>query len=260
MYKGIKSREKELLSKYYKLHGDNVEVTLVYNTFSELIDPNYGDDRVEKLSKKLFDSIELAFREIPVNYRIFLNIKIKDFGSYNQDEAIKIIRENIEMRLHTITRVDKKKIISSAFIMFVGLMFIVASYFVPRREIGNIFYELIDLSGQVFVWEGMYSYFLDRTENKLLTRQYRKKLHGIKISKYGEETVAQNINIKGGKATMPKITPIQSTSNLAPLQSTLSEKTEIENKNQSMNDTATTNDCIETLNVSENEQKIANIK
>ena len=71
--------EKDLLSKYYKLRGENVEVTLVYNTFSELVDPNFGDDKVEKLNNKLFDSIDLAIQEIPVKYDIFLNIKVKDF-------------------------------------------------------------------------------------------------------------------------------------------------------------------------------------
>ena len=38
-----------------------------------------------------------------------------DFGNYNQEEAIKIIRENIEMRLYTIKRVDiRRKVIRSS--------------------------------------------------------------------------------------------------------------------------------------------------
>lgn len=188
--------EKDLLSKYYKLRGENVEVTLVYNTFSELVDPNFGDDKVEKLNNKLFDSIDLAIQEIPVKYDIFLNIKVKDFGNYNQDEAIKIIKENIEMRLHTVRRVDKKKKLTSALVMLAGLAIIVASYFVKRSTTpSSIANEIIDLAGQVFVWEGMYSYFLDKSERRLLTKQYRTKLHTIKISKYGEE-YAENINIK----------------------------------------------------------------
>lgn len=256
MLKDVEDRERELLSKYYKLRGESVEVTLVYNTFSELVDPNYGDDRVEKLSNKLFDSIELAFREIPVQYSILLNIKIKDFGNYNQDEAIKIIRENIEMRLHTISRIDKKKKLSSTFVMLVGLAFIVASYFVPRREAGNIFYELVDLAGQVFVWEGMYSYFLDRTENKLLTRQYRKKLHSIKISKFGEDAVMQNISIKGGKATPDKVVSVPS--NTATQTSTIvSNSATIENADTK---NATTNSDSNTENADANISKIANIK
>src|SRR5574344_1242363 len=196
MLKDVEDRERELLSKYYKLRGESVEVTLVYNTFSELVDPNYGDDRVEKLSNKLFDSIELAFKEIPVEYSILLNIKIKEFGNYNQDEAIKIIRENIEMRLHTINRTDKKKKFRSTLVMLVGLAFIIGGYFIPRLNATNIAYELVDLTGQVFVWEGMYAYFLDRMEDKFLTRQYRKKLHSIKISKYGEDTVMESISLK----------------------------------------------------------------
>ena len=190
--------EKELLSKYYKLKGDTVEVTLVYDTFSELIDFNFGDDKVEKLNNKLFNSIELAFKEVPLQYTIFLNIKIKDFENYNQDEAIKIIKENIEMRLHTINRIDKKKKLTSTLIMLLGLAFIVASYFVPRKDASIVAYEIVDLAGQVFVWEGMYAYFLDRTENRHLTKQYRNKLHKIKISKYGEENT-EDIKLKKGK-------------------------------------------------------------
>ena len=205
--------EKELLSKYYKLRGENVEVTLVYNTFAELVDPNFGDDKVEKLNNKLFDSIDLAIQEIPVKYDIFLNIKIKDFGNYNQEEAIKIIRENIQMRLHTVRRVDKKKKWTSALVMLAGIGIIVASYFVKRSTTTtSIVNELIDLAGQVFVWEGMYAYFLDKSERKLLTQQYRTKLHTIKISKYGE-TSTEDINIKKDskryvQTSLPNVTNI----------------------------------------------------
>ena len=194
----IDKREKELLSKYYKLKGNAVEVTLIYDTFAELVDFNFGDDRVEKLNNKLFNSIELAFKEVPLEYSIFLNIKIKDFGNYNQEEAITIIKENIEMRLHTIGRLDKKKKLTSALIMLLGLTFILASYFIPRKSPTLAANELVDLAGQVFVWEGMYAYFLERTENRHLTKQYRKKLHNIKISKYGEENT-EDIKLKKGK-------------------------------------------------------------
>ena len=188
--------ENELLSKYYKLNGDSVVVTLVYNTFSELVDANFGDDTVEKLNNKLFDSIEMAFQEIPVKYDILLNIKIRDFGNYNQDEAIKIIRENIEMRLHTIRRLDIKTKILSTIIMFFGVGIIAASYLVKTTSLASsLINEVIDLAGQVLVWEGMYAYFLDKMEKKLLTKQYRKKLHTIKISKYGDETT-EDIKLK----------------------------------------------------------------
>lgn len=186
--KDKETREQELLSKYYKLKGDTVEVTLVYNTFSELVDPNFGDDSVEKLNNKLFDSIELAFQEIPIKYYIYLNIKVKDFGNYNQDEAIKIIRENIEMRLHTIKRVDIIRKVVSTLIMLAGVFIIAGSYLIKRTSTAkSLANEVIDLAGQVLVWEGMYAYFLEKTDKKLLTRQYRKKLHTIKISKFGEE-------------------------------------------------------------------------
>ena len=190
-----KKREKELLSKYYKLKGDSVEVTLIYDTFAELVDFNFGDDRVEKLNNKLFNSIELAFKEIPVEYSIFLNIKIKDFGNYNQEEAITIIKENIEMRLHTIGRLDRKKKFLSTFVMLIGVLFIMASYFIPRKSPAIVANELVDLAGQVFVWEGMYAYFLERTDNRHLTKQYRRKLHNIKISKYGE-TTTEDLKLK----------------------------------------------------------------
>lgn len=193
--KDIEKREKELLSKYYKLKGNTVEVTLIYDTFAELVDFNFGDDRVEKLNNKLFNSIELAFKEVPLKYSIFLNIKIKDFGNYNQEEAITIIKENIEMRLHTISRLDKKKKFLSTFVMLIGVLFIAASYFVPRKSPTVVANELVDLAGQVFVWEGMYAYFLERTDNRHLTKQYRRKLHNIKISKYGE-TTTEDLKLK----------------------------------------------------------------
>lgn len=200
-----KNKENEaLLSKYYSINGNVAEVTLVYDTFSELVDPNFGDDKVEKLSNKLFDSINLVLKEIPIKYSISLNIKIKDFGSYNSAEAIKIIRENIEMRLHTINRAYNKQRAISVVMILIGILIITASRFLPSMDFMQLGYEIVDLFGCVFAWEGAYSLFLEKPEERQLSKQYQRKLTNIHISQYNEPTLNVNIQLKKDKGNLPK--------------------------------------------------------
>ena len=44
----------QLLSNYFFIDGNVATLQLVYDTFEELVNPNFGDERTEKLNDKLF--------------------------------------------------------------------------------------------------------------------------------------------------------------------------------------------------------------
>ena len=48
----------KLLNNYFTLDGKVATIKLVYDTFAELINPNFGDERIEKLNDKLFSDIK----------------------------------------------------------------------------------------------------------------------------------------------------------------------------------------------------------
>ena len=50
----------EILQHYFSFEGNVATLKLVYDTFSELINPNFGDDKIEKLNDKLFSDIRDA--------------------------------------------------------------------------------------------------------------------------------------------------------------------------------------------------------
>ena len=89
------SLRKDLLSKYYEIDNKTAKVKLYYDTFSELINQNFGDEKVELINTSLFEDIQNAIEYLPLSYNIDIDIFIKDFGSYSIEESSRIIKENI---------------------------------------------------------------------------------------------------------------------------------------------------------------------
>ena len=83
----------EILKHYFTVENNIATLTLVYDTFSELINPNFGDDKIEKLNDKLFSDIKEAVSLLPKKFKLNLHIVIKDFGEYTKEECEKILKD-----------------------------------------------------------------------------------------------------------------------------------------------------------------------
>lgn len=90
--------QKQILSKYFAIDGRVATLKLVYDTFAELINPNFGDASTEKLNDKLFSDIKEAIEILPKNYKLNVEIVIKDFGEYSRAECEKLFCKILSCR------------------------------------------------------------------------------------------------------------------------------------------------------------------
>ena len=159
----------EILQKYFQIHDNVATLKLVYDTFSELINPNFGDEKIEKLNDKLFSDIKEAVNLLPPKYKLDLQIVIKDFGDYTLEECENIIKQNIYLVVYETIRSNNKKRVGGWSLIGVGALILLASYLLSDY---NLWFDLINISGTLFVWEGVNMAFLERNhdtkENVLL--------------------------------------------------------------------------------------------
>ena len=144
----------KLLKNYFTIEGRNAKLKLVYDTFYELINPNFGDDKIEKLNDKLFNDIQEAVSLLPKRFKLDLEIVIKDFGNYQIDECDRIIRQNVYLVAYRAIKDNIKK----------RTIILLLSYLLRDFD---LWFDLINISGTLFVWEGVNMAFLERNiENK----------------------------------------------------------------------------------------------
>jgi len=102
----------EILQHYFTVENNVATLKLIYDTFSELINPNFGDDKIEKLNDKLFSDIKEAVSLLPKKFKLNLHIVIKDFGEYTKEECENIITENLKLTVYqTIKEVIKSVLV-----------------------------------------------------------------------------------------------------------------------------------------------------
>ena len=173
-----KDLKMQLLQNYFSIEGNIATLKLVYDTFSELINPNFGDGNIEKLNDKLFSDVHEAVSLLPRKFKLNLQIVIKDFGDYDKEECDKIIKQNIYLAAYRTIKENNKKLVSGWSLIGVGAIILVISYFLHNY---NLWFDLINISGTLFVWEGVNTAFLQRNLENKATRTLAKSIENITI-------------------------------------------------------------------------------
>lgn len=170
----------EILKHYFTIENNIATLKLVYNTFSELINPNFGDDKIEKLNDKLFSDIKEAVSLLPKKFKLNLHIVIKDFGEYTKEECEKIIIENVKLTAYQVIKESNRKRSCGWSLIGAGAMIILLSYLL-RSQKYELWFDLINITGTLFVWEGSYMTFIEKNlENKAM-RTLAKSINDITI-------------------------------------------------------------------------------
>ncbi len=179
-----KNNKIEILKKYYKIDEKKkeIEVDLYFENFSSLINNNFGNNNVEKLNEIMLEEIQSAFKELPLTYKINLVINIENLENYKPKEVEKIILDNLVFKQYIYKKLHLKKSLTSLLMTLFGAGLITVSYLTSSfSQIPQIISDLINISGTLLVWEASYLFFIDRTDQKYLARQYATKLKTLTV-------------------------------------------------------------------------------
>ena len=174
--------QKQILSKYFEINDNVATLKLVYDTFEELVNPNFGDARIEKLNDKLFSDIKEAIDILPKKYKLKVEIYIKDFGEYSLEECEKIIVQNIKLSVYLAVKSMATHRWGGLALMGVGAAVLILSYFLNNAKF-DLLFDIVNISGTLFVWEGANTAFLERNHELRNSRKLAKALQGIVVLK-----------------------------------------------------------------------------
>ena len=179
--KDIENELKEqILSKYFSIEDKVATLRLVYDTFEELVNPNFGDSHIEKLNDKLFSDIKEAIEILPKKYKLNIEIVIKNFGEYSREECEQIISQNIKLYVYLVLKSMNTHRWSGLALMGVGAAVLILSYFLNNAKF-DILFDIVNISGTLFVWEGANTAFLERNHELKTTRKLAKTLQSIVV-------------------------------------------------------------------------------
>lgn len=176
-----KLKTPEILGKYFTITDGVAKVRLNFDMFSELIDQSLGDDNVECLNSTLSEKLSEMFALIPRKYKIEVDIHIKDFGDYCIEEAEKIIKDNIRLRIHAMMLERNRKRKMGLSLLCGGVVMLLVSYFLNELPISQIFFDIMNISGTLFVWEAADVALIERGEDAKRALQYLTKFKSIRL-------------------------------------------------------------------------------
>ena len=171
----------EILAHYFTVEGNKVKVRLNFDTFSELVDQSLGDDSVEKLNPTLFEKLSETFALIPRKYEIEVDVYISDFGDYTLEEAEKIVKNNVTLMIYALALERRRKRITGLSLLGGGVVLLLASDFLGRLDLPQIFFDVINISGTLLVWEAADVTLIERGADVKRAKQYVKKFKEIRL-------------------------------------------------------------------------------
>ncbi len=181
--KTVEKVKLDILQNYFSFEGKVATLKLVYDTFCELINPNFGDDKIEKLNDKLFSDIKEAVSILPNKYKLNLEIVIKDFGDYTKEECENIIKQNVYLAGYCTLKENNKKRVGGWSLIAIGAIILLASYLLRNF---NLWFDLINISGTLFVWEGVNTAFIERNQEARKNLALAKSIKNITLVEYNK--------------------------------------------------------------------------
>ena len=180
--KNIKDKARQyILSKYMTFEGKIATVHLYYDTFSELIDQNLGNDKVEKLNDTLLNKIDEIMEILPLGYKLHVMVHIKDLGDYTLEETKRIINQNVELTVYIFAVEQKKKRIKVLSLFITGCILLLISYLLGDLEWPQILFDIINISGTVLLWEAANIVFIESNDDSKRAIRYLKQFKEIVI-------------------------------------------------------------------------------
>lgn len=170
----------QLLSKFFSIEGKVATLKLVYDSFAELVNPNFGDEHTEKLNDKLFSDIKEAIEILPRTYKLNVSIVIRDFGDYSREECEKIILQNIMLSTYQALKLGKGHLVNGLALIGIGAAVLIASYLLHSAEYDVIF-DIVNISGTLCVWEGANTAFLERNIERKAAKKIAKTIQNIVV-------------------------------------------------------------------------------
>ncbi len=203
MAKGKRRNQiEELLSKYFEIDGNVVTIDLSYDSFEDLVDQNFGKDDVNMLSSRLVEDLESAFDMLPRRYKIKLRINLRSLGQFSLKEIKEIIQSNLSLKTYSYgLRAMRKSRLYLSTIGF-GLAILAISYSLSRRSLPTIIFDIVNITGTLFIWEAVSSLFLEGRYEKVEASRLLVKLKSIKVCcPDGQQTEFTLIRKKGRQIT-----------------------------------------------------------
>lgn len=176
-----KERQKRILKRYYKLDGNVATVELFFDSFSDLIEKSFGNNSVERLNGVLMSKIEEAFMLLPRRYKLNVNVIIKSYGEYEDAEAERIIKENIELRVYSLKHDNFRHLLTTLWLLGGGAVLLLVSYFLQKHSSPTLLNDIANITGTLLVWEAGANFIFGQGANIKQVRQFTNKLVGLNV-------------------------------------------------------------------------------
>lgn len=173
--------QEQILSKFFLIEGKVATLKLVYDTFAELVNPNFGDERIEKLNDKLFSDIKEAIEILPRGYKLNIQIVVRDFGEYAREECEKIILQNVKLSTYLALKSRSRHRWNGWALIGIGAVVLIVSYFLHSSDY-DILFDIVNISGTLCVWEGVNTAFLERTAEMKTAKRIAKVIEDIAVT------------------------------------------------------------------------------
>ena len=197
----VNAREIELLNKYYEVDNENRIVTmpLHYDKASDLV-----NGKIISKDNCLFDYEELTsindmIKRIPVMYKIKINIDIDDYEDYEPDKLLSGFNDAMELNQFNYEREKKLKFLRASLLLIVGIsvLFFVGygkiNHWFGTSQEADIYSEIFDIIGWVFIWETVTIAFLTGSELGVNSNMFKLRVLDVSFSKENNVIVAENL-------------------------------------------------------------------
>ncbi len=183
----VYKRQIELLKKKYEIDDEAkiMHISLDYDKVSDLFLNQVGYNGYHEISNDVIDTISNSLGKVPLGYKANIEFRIQDYENYKAETVMESLNDSFEEKHYNGYGESRKKSLQIAFLLLAGILLLILKVSVNNTTwiqdgmAKEIFLEIIEISGWVFIWESVSILFLSPSEEHIRSIRYKRKLNSI---------------------------------------------------------------------------------
>lgn len=187
------------LARYYPLNEETntFEIALHYEKTSDLFDENTDHrEMAPRISDSITDQMSEMLDDIPKGYNADFYIQVDDYEEYSPEQLIQGIKDALFFRHRRFLNEATQKGLKTGGLITTGIVMILIltigkqiGWWGGDDTVSEILTYMLDTLGCVLIWEGLYMFFVEESEEYLFERKISRKVSSICFYQENKEKV-----------------------------------------------------------------------
>ncbi len=168
-------KRKEILEKFWDIEDrGKIRIPLIFKNPTQLFESNLSipSQKLPFINHEVFEELNRMLEHFSYKTKIALSFAFTDKQNYTDAALLDILQSNFEFQKQLLKKNIVKVSAVSMGLAIAGSLLLLVSYFLNSRNVSQLFFDFVNISGTFMVWDAVSRFVIDRIAKYRSIKKY----------------------------------------------------------------------------------------